>query len=1222
VSLPGRFARAVAPCASSHALTNVVVSMINTLLELSLRNRFAVVVLSLALAGWGWWALRTTPIDAIPDLSDNQVIVFTDWPGHSPQEVEDQVTYPLTANLQGLAGVRAVRSQSAFGFSMIYAIFEDDVDLYFARTRVLERMSLVSKSLPAGVVPTLGPDATGVGHVFWYTLESSRHSLRELRSLQDWFVRYQLNAVPGVAEVASVGGHVQQYQVDVDPNRLRVYNLPFSAIAAAVRASNVNVGGNVLESNGAWLIVRGLGLIQSVEDIKRIVIGASNGVPVYVDQVADVHLGDAFRVASLVKGTNEAVGGVVVARSGVNTRAVIDAVKARIALIQPGLPPGVTIVPFYDRSELIDQAVGTLRTALIEEIALVTLAHVVFLMHFRSILIVTIPLPLAVLAAFLGMHYAGMSSNIMSLAGIAIAIGVLVDAGIVVTENAFRFLEKRHVSPSDRQRVWEAVRDSTRLVARPVFFSMAIILLAFIPVFALTGQEGKLFHPLAFTKTFAVLAATIIAVTLVPVLCTLLLGGKMHSEAANPVMRLLRRAYEPVLQAALSHRAMTVAIAALLFAGSLLLARGIGSEFMPALQEGDLMFMPIADPSISLEENTKIAARQNAALMTFPEVANVVAKVARADTSTDPAPLNMTETIVHLKPKGEWRRGMTVDRLRGEMSRAVQMPGVANIWTMPIINRIDMLTTGIRSEVGVKVFGTDLQTVERIARDVAEAIRRVPGASNVYPEQVTSGQYLNIAIDRAAAARYGIGVGEVQQVVEGAIGEATQTTTIEGRQRFPVRVRYAPEYRADPQALSGVLVASPSGAQIPLGQVARIEHARGPAMISSENGLLLATVLLNVQGRDVASFVEDARAAVARDVKLAPGYYIGWSGRWENQERARQRLQIVLPVVLLVIFVLLYFTYRSIVEAAHVLLAVPFALTGGVYLLWLLGYNFSVAVWVGFIALFGTAVQTGIVMVIYLEDAVERKRQALGGTLTRAALREAVIEGALLRLRPKVMTVSTVIAGLLPIMWSTRVGAEVMKPLATPVLGGMASSLIHVLIVTPVIFFSLRERRLGLQHEAPPALARPQVPRRLALGAAGGALLLLVAFTAWRAILPTQRDDGSEAASRVVQTVHSGALDIVLMSPTGALQQGRNTMTIEFRRAGDSTRVDVGSVHASANMSMPGMVMPAGLDVRPSGVPGRYNATADFGMAGAWQFSIQWDGAGEAGSTTFEGSVQ
>src|SRR5687768_11757735 len=1034
--------------------------MINRLIELSLRNRVAIMALYLALGVWGWWALTATPIDAIPDLSDNQVIVFTEWAGHSPQEVEDQITYPLTTKLQGLAGVRVVRAQSAFGFSMVYVVFEDDVDLYFARARVLERMSLITKALPAGVTPMLGPDATGVGHVFWYTVESPTRSLRELRTLQDWFIRYQLNAVPGVAEVASVGGFVQQYQIDVDPNRLRSYNIPLSAVVSAVRDSNLDVGGNVVESSGAWLIVRGVGLITSIDDVRRIPIRAAGGVPVYVEQVANVHVGNAFRVGSLVKGTNEAVGGVVVARTGVNTKALIDAVKARIAQIQPGLPLGVKIVPFYDRSDLIEQAAGTLRRALLEEIALVTLAHVIFLMHFRSILIVTAPLPLAVLLAFLGMYYRGISSNIMSLAGIAIAIGVLVDAGIVVTVNAFRFMEQRAVDPRDRRLVWETVLDSTRLVGRPVFFSMAIILLAFIPVFALTGQEGKLFHPLAFTKTFAVLAATVVAVTLVPVLCSLLLGGTFHKEDDNPVMRGLRRLYRPVLEAALGRRGITVAIAALLFAGALFVARGIGSEFMPPLNEGDLMFMPIADPSISLEENTKNAMKQNQILESFPEVAFAVAKVARADTSTDPAPLNMTETVVHLKPRDQWRPGMTVDRLRAEMSLATQLPGISPIWTMPIINRIDMLTTGIRSEVGVKIFGADLMQLEALARQVAEAIRTVPGSSNVYPEQVTSGQYLNIAVDRAAAARYGIGVGEVQQVIETAVGETVQTTTIEGRSRFPVRVRYRPEDRADPQALAQVLVNAPGGGQIPLGQLARIEHARGPAMISSENGLLLATVLLNVQGRDVGGFVEEARATVARQVPLPAGYYLGWSGRWENQARARDRLQIVIPIVLVIIFILLYFTYGSAVEAAHVLLAVPFALTGGIYLLWLLGYNFSVAVWVGFIALFGTAVQTGVVMVIYLEEAVERKRRELGGTLTRAALRDAVTEGALLRLRPKVMTVSTVVAGLLPIMWSTSVGAEVMKPLATPVLGGMVSSLLHVLIVTPVIFFWIRERQL------------------------------------------------------------------------------------------------------------------------------------------------------------------
>jgi Cu(I)/Ag(I) efflux system membrane protein CusA/SilA len=1195
--------------------------MINRLLDLSLRNRVLVIGLYVCLAGWGWWALGSTPIDAIPDLSDNQVIVFTDWPGHGPQEVEDQITYPLTVNLQGLAGVRVVRSQSAFGFSMIYVVFDDGVDVYFARTRVLERMSLISKTLPAGASPTLGPDATGVGHVFWYTVESPSHSLRELRTLQDWFIRYQLNAVAGVAEVASVGGFVQQYQVDVDPNRLRSYDVPLGAVVAAVRESNLNVGGNVLDSNGAWLIVRGIGLIESVEDVKRIPVKASGGVPVFLDQVADVHLGDAFRVASLVKGTTEAVGGVVVARTGVNTNDVIAGVKARMAQIAPGLPPGVRIVPFYDRSELVNQAVGTLRTALVEEILLVTLAHILFLMHFRSILIVTIPLPLAVLMAFLGMHYAGISSNIMSLAGIAIAIGVLVDAGIVVTENAFRFVEQRGIDPRDRARVWQTVRESTRLVGRPVFFSMAIILLAFMPVFALTGQEGKLFHPLAFTKTFAVLAATVIAVTLVPVLCSLLLGGRLHAEEANPVMRALRRIYRPALEWALSHRRATLTVAGLLFAGALVLARGIGREFMPPLNEGDLMFMPIADPSISLAENTKVAARQNQILESFPEVAYVVAKVARADTSTDPAPLNMTETIVHLKPRSEWRAGMTIDRLRAEMGQKVQLPGVSNIWTMPIINRIDMLTTGIRSEVGIKVFGSDLPVLEDLAQRVAEVVREVPGASNVYPEQVTTGQYLNIEIDREAAGRYGLRVGDVQQVIETAIGETVVSTSIEGRQRFPVRVRYKAEYRADPDSLSSVLVTAPGGLQVPLGQLARIGHARGPAMISSENGLLLATVLLNVQGRDVGGFVEEARARVGREVPLPAGYYVGWSGRWENQARARQRLLIVVPVALLVIFVLLYFTYRSALEAAHVLLAVPFALTGGIYLLWLLQYNFSVAVWVGFIALFGTAVQTGVVMVIYLEEAVRRRREEAGGVLTRGQLREAIVEGALLRLRPKVMTVSTVVAGLLPIMWSTQVGAEVMKPLATPVLGGMVSSLLHVLVVTPVIFFWLRERELGLRPAAALDADRPGPGRRRVL-AAGivVAILAIVLFGIWRWGGVKQADTADAGA--IVHTERAGDLEILLRATGGALRTGRNVFWIEFRRAADKTLVDPGPIRASANMTMPGMVMSGGLRVSGTTVPGRFQATADFGMAGAWQMVIEWNDAAGPRSVAFQGMVQ
>jgi Cu(I)/Ag(I) efflux system membrane protein CusA/SilA len=1033
--------------------------MIHRLIELSLRNRGLVIALYLGLAAWGYWALLRTPIDAIPDLSENQVIVFTDWIGRSPQEVEDQVTYPLVTNLQGLPGVRVVRASSAFGFSMINVIFEDSFDLYWARTRVLERLNLVAAQLPQGVTPTLGPDATGVGQVFWYTLESDQMNLRDLRSLQDWFVRYQLNSVPGVAEVASVGGYVQQYQIDVDPNKLRSYSLPLSSVVEAVERSNNNVGGNVVEQAGQWSVVRGVGLIQSVADIENIVLTAPNGIPIYVKNVANVKLGNAFRVGALDKNGKEAVGGVVIARYGVNTLEVIDAVKQKIAAIQSGLPAGVRVVPFYDRTQLINRATHTLKRALIEELILVTLAHILFLAHFRSILIVTIPLPLAVLLAFLFMHYMGISSNLMSLSGIAIAIGVLVDAGIVVTENAFRFIEQRKVDPKDRALVWQTVLESTRLVGRPIFFSMAIIILAFIPVFSLTGEEGKLFHPLAFTKTFAMVGATIIAVTLVPVLCTLLLRGKFHAEQANPVMRALHFIYRPVLHFALNHRVLTVAFAALLFAGAIFLATGIGKEFMPPLNEGDLMFMPVTDPAISIDEALKITSRQDEILKTIPEVEWAVGKAGRAETSTDPSPTNMTETVVHLRPTEEWRSGLTRESLIAELDEKLRIPGVTNIWTQPIKNRIDMLSTGIRSQVGVKVFGNDLKTLEQISQRIAEALLNIPGVNDVYAERISGAPYIDIHINRTAAARYGIDERVINDAIEKGIGETNLSVTIEGRRRFPVRVRYAPEFRTSVQALGQIPITSATGAPIPLSQLTGITEVQGPTMISSENGLLRGTVLLNVRGRDVGGFVDEAKNTIAHQIEMPAGYYIEWSGEYENQQRARSRLLLVVPIVLIVIFGLLYITYRSTLEAAHVLMAVPFALTGGIYLLWFLGYNFSVAVWVGFIALFGTAVQTAVVMVIYLEEAVARKRREVG-QLTRSSLLEAVTEGALLRLRPKVMTVSTVVASLLPIMWSTSAGAEVMKPLATPVLGGMLSSLLHVLIVTPVIFFWLREREL------------------------------------------------------------------------------------------------------------------------------------------------------------------
>jgi Cu(I)/Ag(I) efflux system membrane protein CusA/SilA len=1033
--------------------------MIQRMIEFSLKNRGLVLLAYLVLAAWGYWALLRTPIDAIPDLSENQVIVFVDWAGRSPQEVEDQLTYPLTVNLQGLAGIKTVRSSSAFGFSMINLIFDDNVDLYFARTRVLEKLNLSSGILPEGVTPVLGPDATGVGQAYWYTVDGP-YDPGTLHSLQHWFIRYQLNSVPGVAEVGTGGGFLREYQVDVDPVKLRAYNVSLRMVFESIRRSNTNVGAKVMEVNDTEMAVRGIGLIGSTADIENIVLTAGGGTPVYLRNVATVHLGPDFRRGVLDRDGKEAVGGVIVIRSGENALQVIDAVKQKIKDLEPGLPPGVRITSFYDRSSLIHHAVDTLKHALIEEILLVTLAHVIFLWHFRSILIVTLPLPLAVSVAFLSMHYFGISSNIMSLGGIAIAIGVLVDAGIVVTENVIRHAEAYAEEHGEyRSKITQITLEATRLVGRPIFYAMTIIILAFVPVFALTGMEGKLFHPLAFTKTFAMVGSTLIAVTLVPVLCTFLIRGKLHREEANPVMHFLQRLYKPVLSWALRHRLTTMAGAAALFLFAMALATTIGSEFMPPLDEETAMFMPITDPAISLTKATKILREQDRIIAQDPAVENVVGKIGRADTSTDPAPINMTETIITLKPRDQWPSGTTKEDILQRLDAKLRMPGVTNIWTQPIRNRIDMLSTGIRTQVGIKIFGSDLSTIERLSSEIEQAVHRVPGAVDLYAERITGAPYLEIKTDRIAAARYGISVGDVQDVIETAIGGKNLTTAIDGRQRLPISVRYARDFRETPEALRGVLVAAPNGAEIPLAQLASIQVVMGPSMISSENGLLRGSVLMNVRGRDVGSFVAEAQRVLARQVKLPPGYYIEWSGQYENQLSARRRLMLVIPAVFAIMSILLYKIYDSLKEALHVMLAVPFALTGGIFLLKILGYNFSVAVWVGFIALFGTAVQTGVVMVIYLEEAVARKKAAMG-TLTVQGLREAVMEGALLRLRPKVMTVSTVIAGLLPLMWSARTGAEVMKPLATPVLGGMVSSLLHVLIVTPVIFTWLREREI------------------------------------------------------------------------------------------------------------------------------------------------------------------
>jgi Cu(I)/Ag(I) efflux system membrane protein CusA/SilA len=1120
--------------------------MIDRLIDFSLRNRFLILGLTLLVVAAGLYTVRTNPIDAIPDLSERQVIVFTDWPGRSPQEVEDQVTYPMTVNLQGLAGVKAVRASSAFGFSMVTVIFDDGTDLYFGRQRILERMTLIQGLMPKGVTPVLGPDASAVGQVFWYTLEGEGHDLGELRTLQDWFVRYQLNAVPGVAEVASIGGFVREYQIDLDPNQLAAYGVSLREVITAVERSNNNVGGKVIEQNGVEYVVRGVGLIRGLKDLGTIAVRASGGVPVYLSSLGTIQLGPAFRRGALEKDGREVVGGVVTMRYGESAPEIIARVKAKIQEVRKGLPPGVSIVPAYDRSALIARAVGTLKRSLIEELLLVVLAHLLFLMHFRSVLIVSAPLPIAVLIAFILMRVFDITSNIMSLMGIAIAIGVLVDAGIVITENCFREIERESEEGGPPRPLIDSVRDATKKVGRPIFFSMVIIILAFCPVFFLTGEEGRLFHPLAFTKTFAMIGATFLSVTLVPVLATFLIRGKVRREDHNPLMRGARRLYEPALGWALRHRATTLlgAGAALLLslmlvggAGLLLtpvklpfvaaaaagsggaaaiadrlsagqawldshLVAGVGSEFMPPLDEGTLMFMPVTSNGVSLTEAVEIMKRQDAVLRSFPEVASVLGKVGRVESPLDPAPTNMYETLVELKDRGLWRPGLTKDALIAEMTEKSRLAGVTTIWQQPIRNRIDMLATGIPTQIGVKIFGPDLAVLERKAHEVALAVATVRGAADIYPEQILGTPYLDVEVDREAVARYGATVGDVEDVIETAIGGMDLTTTIEGRNRFAVRVRYARELRGDLEAIRRVLVPVrspgpaavagmvPSGEtiQIPLSDLAEIRLRSGPSMISSENGLLRERVFLNVRGRDLGSFVDEAKRTIEAKISLPPGYFLEWSGQYENQVRARNRLLLVVPACFAVIFLLLWMTYRSMREAAHVILAIPFALTGSNLLLWALHaastqygwrteFHLSVAVWVGYIALFGTAVQTAVVMVVYLEEALHRK--AAVGDLTRERIREAAMEGAILRLRPKLMTVSTVIAGLLPILWSTQTGSEIAKPIATPVLGGMLSSLVHVLIVTPVLWTMIKERELRpLQRLGRRGVHPPHLPAR------------------------------------------------------------------------------------------------------------------------------------------------
>jgi Cu(I)/Ag(I) efflux system membrane protein CusA/SilA len=1034
--------------------------MIERIIEYSAKNRVIVVMIFALITAWGLWAAYRTPVDAIPDLSDNQVIVFTEYPGRSPQVVEDQVTYPLAVNLQGLPRVRAVRASSAFGFSMIYVIFDDQADIYWARTRVLERLNYAASLLPPTARPTLGPDGTGVGHVFWYTIEGQGYDLEQLRTLQDWFVRYQLNTVPGVAEVASVGGFVREYQIDLDPTSLFSYKVTTGQVMEAVKRSNSDVGGRLLEQADAEYLIRGKGYVRSAEDLEDIVVSADErGTPVYVKDLGTVQLGGAIRRGLLdLNGAGEAVGGIVVMRYGENAKDVIDRVKEQISLLSKGLPPGVKIRIAYDRSDLISRAIHTLKKALAEESLVVSLVVLAFLLHFQSAVVIVLTLPLAVLIAFVTMKHLGVTSNIMSLGGIAIAIGVLVDAGVIMVENCYRKLSA--VPPEEREeRRPEVIVSAAKQVGRPIFFSLAIIILSFVPVFLLEGQEGKLFRPLAFTKTFSILGSALIAITLLPVLMSWFMRGKMPPESANPVSTFFIRLYSPVIRGVLRWKKTTIALNILALAIAVPLFMHLGSEFMPSLDEGSLLYMPVTLPNIAITEAKRIIQVQDTIIKSVPEVEQVLGKVGRAETSTDPAPVSMFESIIILKPPEQWRPGLTKADIMAELESRLQQTGVRNGWTQPIINRINMLSTGVRTDLGVKIFGNDLNVLKALAVQAEAILKPIPGAADVVAERVTGGNYLDIDIDREAAARYNVKVGDIQDVIETALGGDTLSTTVEGRNRFPVRIRYLREYRDSIPALQQILLSGGDGTvQVPLSLVTRVNVSTGAPEINSEGGLLRSIVFLNVRGRDMGSFVNEAKQALGRQLKLPPGYYVAWSGQWENQLRAKQRLQILVPAGILIIFVLLYFTFHSALEASMVMLSVPFALVGGVFLVALLGYNMSVAVWVGFIALYGVAVETGVVMVIYLHEALDRRLAV--GPITEQDIYDATFEGAVLRLRPKLMTVAVALVGLIPIMWSSGTGADVMKPIAAPMIGGMISSAIHVLVMTPVIFVLMKVREL------------------------------------------------------------------------------------------------------------------------------------------------------------------
>jgi Cu(I)/Ag(I) efflux system membrane protein CusA/SilA len=1027
--------------------------MIAALIRWSARNLFLILIGSVLATGAGIYAVRNVPLDALPDLSDTQVIIYTEYSGQAPQVIEDQVTYPLSTSMLSVPRSKVVRGFSFFGVSFVYVIFEDGTDIYWARSRVLEYLSSAARTLPAGVTPTLGPDATGVGWVYQYAVMAQKRTLAETRATQDWQVRFAVAKAEGVAEVASVGGFVRQYSVIVDPRRLKGFDLTLSKLRDAIRASNMDVGGRVIEMAETEFMVRGRGYLRGVQDLEQIVLKSEGGAPVLLRDVARVELApDERRGVTELNGEGEVASGIAIQRYGQNALSVIENVKARLADIKSSLPAGTEIVPVYDRSDLIHRAIATLKTTLIEESIIVALVCMIFLLHARSALVAIITLPLGVLIAYVCMHVLGLSSNIMSLGGIAIAIGAMVDAAIVMIENAHKHLER---APPDKPRS-EVLIEAASEVGPALFFSLLIITVSFLPIFTLEAQEGRLFKPLAYTKTFAMAAAAVLSITLVPALMILFVRGRIIPERRNPVNRFLIWIYRPVIRLVLRAKTLTIAIALALLAATSFPATRIGSEFMPNLNEGTLFYMPTTLPGISITKATELLQIMNRILKSFPEVLSVFGKVGRAGTATDPAPTEMFETIINLKDPSEWREGMTLEKLINEMDRALQFPGVSNAWTMPIKARIDMLATGIRTPLGIKVIGQDLKVIEQLARDIEGAIKGVGGTASAYAERIIAGYYLEIEPDRTQLARYGLMVGDVQQVIATALGAETVTTTVEGRERYAVSLRYPRDVRSDPQAIAReTLVPLANGSSIPLGQVANVKITQGPASIRTENAQLAAYIYIDVRERDLGGYVDEARKAVAEKVMFPPGYYAVWSGQYEYYERAKQRLTIVVPLTLIIIILLLYLNFRRIAETLIVMLSLPFALIGGLWMMWWLGFNMSVAVAVGFIALAGVAAETGVVMLIYLDHALnEHKARAEreGRAFSRQDLNAAIMQGAVERVRPKMMTVCAIVAGLLPILWSTGTGSEVMQRIAVPMIGGMLSSTVLTLIVIPAIY--------------------------------------------------------------------------------------------------------------------------------------------------------------------------